>query len=88
MGICAYKHPENEETIRAGLNKEIDNLKNEVEDLTENIKIKQEQLDKVVNVTSQMSQKSSLEKSYMEKYIKQVKESNAKEPKNNSRFII
>ena len=78
MGICAYKHPENEETITAGLNKEIENLKNEVKELTENIEIKKEQLDKVVNETSQMSQKLLKEKSDMEKYLKEVKEAHAK----------
>ena len=49
MGICAYKHVtlKNDEMISNAVNKEIDKLKKEVKELMANIKIKEEQLNKV-----------------------------------------
>ena len=58
MGICAYKHatPKNDETISNALNKEIDKLKKEVKELMTNIKIKEEQLNKLDTESSKITQ--------------------------------
>ena len=63
--------------ISNALIKEIDKLKEEVKELMANIKIKEEQLNKVETEASKMTQKTLKDKSDMEKYIDEMKKSHA-----------
>ena len=80
MGICAYRHVtlENDENITAVLNKEIEQLKEEVKDLRANIKIKQEQPNKADFEASKMTEIMLKEKRDMEQHVEDIKKSCAK----------